>query len=120
MWSKTLTFNDLVQEVLNYAIDNAFLTYSSGEQSRVLIALLFKFQVDEMQTVQTTYGETNVRNGICADETQSIPFAFWRKLASVNIADGDCIKIINAVVSKTTDGQPKLSGNQRTAIEVVL
>ena len=76
-------------------------------------------QVEPVQTVGTSYGvETNVRNGVCGDLTSCMPFALWRDLATTPLSCGDCIHLTNAIISKTTDGQAKLSGNQRTTIEV--
>ncbi|KAH3734852.1 hypothetical protein DPMN_041302 [Dreissena polymorpha] len=75
-------------------------------------------QLDDVQSVLTSYGaQTEVRNRIVSDETASIPFALWRQLASSPLSVNDNVKIYNAVVSKTTNGEPKLSGNQKTTIE---
>lgn len=79
----------------------------------------FLFQAEESQTVTTHYGaETDVRNGVVADHTAAIPFAFWRSLARLPFSTDDCLKISGGIVSKTTDELPKLSGNRQTVVEV--
>ena len=81
---------------------------------------IFLFQAEESQTVKTHYGsETDVRNGIIADHTAAIPFAFWRSLAGLPFSTDDCLKISGGIVSKTTDELPKISGNQQTVVEVI-
>ena len=62
--------------------------------------------------------QADVRNGICADETAAIYFAFWRHLASFPLQQDDCIFIRNAILSKTTDGSPKITSQSATKIEV--
>jgi hypothetical protein len=77
-------------------------------------------QLEDVRQYTSTQGVVNYRNGNISDATGHIAFCFWRELADFPFALDQVIKITRAARALTTSGEPKLTGNKDTTIEVSL
>lgn len=77
-------------------------------------------EVEDAQQVTTRWGtQTKVRNGLIADHTGTLAFAFWRNLAEFPLQTGSTIQITNAILGETHGGLPKVTGSRHTKVELV-